>query len=52
MTVRRTVSLRLKLILVSPDGCGASHALQLAGDVIGDMLIYSVAGESVVLLVF
>jgi hypothetical protein len=52
MTVRRAVSLRLELILVSPDGRGASHALQLARDVIGDVLIHSVAGDSAVVLVF
>lgn len=50
MTVWSAVSLRLELILVSPDGCRASHALQLAPDVIGDVLVHSV--DSAVLLVF
>jgi hypothetical protein len=52
MTVRSAISLRLELILVSPDGRGASHALQLARDVIGDVLVHSVAEDSAVMLVF
>lgn len=52
MTVRSAVSLRLELILVGRDGRGASHALQLAGDVIGDVLVHAVAVDSAVMLVF